>query len=78
MIIGDPHRSTCPDPHCGGFSMFAPPISNKLRERSDTSRRAGTEHAFVPSAPTKTAANQRTSPRAAAAIKYSAMREQLK
>src|SRR5829696_5727904 len=62
-------RSGASDDDDGGFSMFAPPIC----------RRRWRNNAFsVSSAPTKTAATQRRSPRAERAIEPSAMREQLK
>jgi hypothetical protein len=63
--------------------MFAPPISQKGARAQRAPAPAAscvqeemTEQRFsVPSAPTKTAATQRTSQRAKRVIKYSAMRE---
>jgi hypothetical protein len=65
----------------GGFSMFAPPISQQIARAQRAPAPAAScvqeemaEQRFsVPSAPTKTAATQRTSPRAERAIKQSAI-----
>jgi hypothetical protein len=58
----------------GGFAMFAPPISKQIARAQRAPAPAAScvqeemteQRSSVPSAPTKTAATQRTSPRAAA------------
>jgi hypothetical protein len=82
MHTGEQRRSSSASDDTGGFTMFAPPISKQIARAQRAPAPAAScvqeemakQRFSVPPDPTKTAATQRTSPRAELAIRQSAMR----